>query len=261
MKIDYQNKIEDYLFNRMSAKERMEFEQELEKNAELKEQYEFISTLRTALMLENIENNVSLWNKAYKDELIKQNAAIEREYDATGSGYERKDACTIYEDKTPEDETPRSSKRHVLYWISGIAAVFIAGFFLVDNLFVVESSRTASPSSYEYGNMRGGTDFTDIENLLSSQDYETALKQIEECEQELADELVMLQSDSTQDSERKEYELQLIKLKKDNLNWLKVHALRGLNRIDEVIVLLDMIRNSESEYKEKADSLYHVIKK
>ena len=255
MKIDFQDRIDDYLLGKMSDEDVKIFEHDIEQNAELREQVEFTKSVQTAIISRGEKlKKMQEWEDDYK---WTNDMSVACQGRPTGSGY---DACSSLSTEQTFAK-PRSSGKKLLYWISGIAAFFIVGFFLVDNLFVMESSRTASPSFYEYGNMRGGTDFTDIEDLLSSQDYETAFTQIEEHERELADELVMLQSDSTQDSERKEYELQLIKLKKDNLNWLKVHALRGLNRIDEVIVLLDVIRNSESEYKENADSLYHVIKK
>lgn len=265
MKIDYQNKIEDYLFNRMSAEERLEFEQELEKNAELREQYEFISTLRTALMLENIENNVSLWNKAYKDELTKQDAAIEREYEATGSGYERTIASPKY-----DEGTSRSTKRHVLYWLSGIAAVFIVGFFMYSSLIVYDAAPSKQvKEAYRLNpqvvsTIRGIDVMT--ENLLAKGDYQKALTRIETIEDEIATELLVIErqkeSRSIEDKELIEKQV-MLNYRQEGLLILKVEALIRLSRMEEALSLmpqLDKIRNSNSEYKVVADSLYNVLK-
>ena len=125
----------------------------------------------------------------------------------------------------------------------------------------MESGSPASPLPYEYGNMRGGTDFTDIEELLVSQDFESALAQIEKQEQELADEIAIIEQDSGQDNERKEYERQLIESKMDDLNWLKVQTLLGLGKKDKAIELLNTIRKSNSDYSLQADSLYNNLNK
>ena len=125
----------------------------------------------------------------------------------------------------------------------------------------MESGNPASPLPYEYGNMRGGTNFTSIKELLESQDFEAALVQIGKQEQELADEMAVLEQDSVQDYERKEYELQLIEYKKDDLNWLKVQSLLGLGQKDKAVELLNTIRKSNSGYSLKADSLYNTLNK
>ena len=125
----------------------------------------------------------------------------------------------------------------------------------------MESGNPASPLPYEYGNMRGGTDFTSIEELLELQDFEAALVQIGKQEQELADEMAALEQDSVQDNERKEYELQLIESKKDDLTWLKVHTLLGLGQKDKAVELLNTIRKSSRGYSLKADSLYNTLNK
>lgn len=125
----------------------------------------------------------------------------------------------------------------------------------------MESGNPASPLPHEYGNMRGGADFTSIEELLESQDFESALVQIEKQEQKLADEMAVLEQDSVQDNERKEYELQLIESKKDDLNWLKVQSLLGLGQKDKAVELLNSIRKSNSGYSLKADSLYNTLNK
>ena len=125
----------------------------------------------------------------------------------------------------------------------------------------MESGNPASPLPYEYGNMRGGTDFTSIEELLESRDFESALVQIENQEQKLADDMAVLEQDSVQDNERKEYELQLIESKKNDLNWLKVQSLLGLGQKDKAVELLNTIRKSNSGYSLQADSLYNSLNK
>lgn len=256
MKQEYQDRIDKYVLGQMDDTEKSEFEQEAAQNTELQEQLQFTKVVTSATKsreekLAKMEN----WEDDYVFEDERRVAAAN--YRPTGSGY---DACP-----SPSIEQtfakPRSSGKKVFYWISGIAALFIAGFFLVNNLFVMESGSPASPLPLEYGNMRGGTDFTSIEELLESQDFESALVQIEKQEQELADEMAVLEQDSVQDNERKEYELQLIESKKDDLNWLKVQSLLGLGQKDKAVELLNTIRKSNSGYSLKADSLYNTLNK
>ena len=256
MKQEYQDQIDNYVLDQMDDTEKTAFEQEAAQNAELQEQLQFTKDVASATKsrdekLAKIED----WEDDYVFEDDRR--VVAANYRPTGSGY---DACP-----SPSAEQtfakPRSSGKKAFYWISGIAAIFIAGFFLVNNLFVMESGNPASPLPYEYGNMRGGTEFTSIEELLESRDFESALVQIEEQEQELADEMALLEQDSVQDNERKEYELQLIKSKKDDLNWLKVLSLLGLGQNDKAVELLNTIRKSNSGYSLQADSLYNTLNK
>lgn len=256
MKQEYQDQIDKYVLDQMDDTEKTAFEQEAAQNAELQEQLQFTQDVASATKSrEEKLAKMEDWGDDYVFEDDRRFAAAN--YRPTGSGY---DACP-----SPSAEQtfakPRSSGKKVFYWISGIAAIFIVGFFLVNNLFVMESGNPASPLPYEYGNMRGGTDFTDIEELLESQDFESALAQIEKHEQELADEMAVLEQDSVQDNEREEYELQLIESKKDDLNWLKVQSLLGLGQKDKAVELLNTIRKSNSGYSLKADSLYNTLNK
>lgn len=284
MKEEYQDRIEDYLLNRMSDSDRLAFEHELEKNAELRDQYEFISMVKTALMLENIEMDASNWTKAHK---------------------EREDAYHY-------------SKRRALYWISGIAAVFVVGLFLFKNVVNYSSApplsngRIYSEQSQESFTYRGdGRIDSNIEKLLAQGDYNNALSQIERLEGDINAEWYLLereirergmsfesrpksakkpnkskpfeddnQSDdinakkelkekmsreqenelgSDKQLEVLKYKQDVLRLKEEGLLWLKVQALIGLDRREEAISLLDEIRHSESEYKEPADSLYYEL--
>ena len=256
MKQEYQEQIDKYVLGQMDDTEKSVFEQDAAQDAELQEQLHF--TLDVASATKSREEKLAKMENWEDDYVFEDNRRVSAtNYRPTGSGY---DACP-----SPSTEQtfakPRSSAKKVFYWISGIAAIFIAGFFLVNNLFVMESGNPASPLPYEYGNMRGGTDFTSIEELLGGQDFESALVQIEKQEQELADEMAVLEQDSVQDNERKEYELQLIESKKDDLNWLKVLSLLGLGQNDKAIELLNTIRKSNSGYSVKADSLYNTLNK
>jgi len=256
MKQEYQDQIDKYVLDQMDDTEKTAFEQEAAQNAELQEQLQF--TRDVALTTKSREEKLAKMEDWRDDYVFEDDRRVPAaNYRPTGSGY---DACP-----SPSIEQtfakPRSSGKKVFYWISGIAAIFIAGFFLANNLFVMESGNPARPLPYEYGNMRGGTDFTDIEELLEIKDFGTAMTQIEKQEQELADEMDVLKQDSVQDNERKEYERLLIESKMDDLNWLKVQSLLGLGQKDKAIELLNTIRKSNSEYSLQADSLYNNLNK
>lgn len=256
MKIEYQDRIEDYLFNRMADDERQSFEQELENDAELRDQYEFITMVKTALMLENIDNDVNEWTKAYKERKEEEESG----YKATGSGYE---CNTIGPAPRVTSVPPRSSNRKFIYWISGIAALFIVGFFLFKNVYFVEDADVAfSPRPQGVSTIRGIDSTT--ENLLAKADYQGAFDRIIALEDEIDTKLMMIDreinSRGETEDEKLAYKQKELKVRQEELSWLKVQALLGLNRKEEAIALLEKIRNSESEYKEQADSLYNMLK-
>lgn len=255
MKVEYQDRIEDYLLNRMSDTDKQSFEKDIEKDSELRDQYEFVSMVKTALMLENIDNDADEWTKGYKERKRVS-------YKATGSGYERN--MLVPKFRITTSASPRSSNRKFIYWISGIAALFIVGFFLFKNINVAEyADATYSPRPQDVSTIRG-LDAT-TENLLAKADYQAALEHIENLEDDIAKEQMNLEREKGARGAEGKYKFackqEELRLKQEELSWLKVQSLLGLNRKEEAIVLLDKIRNSESEYKEQADSLYNVLKK
>ena len=254
MKIEFQDHIDDYLLGRMSDEDRKAFEQELKNDDELREQMKFTKDVKTATKSRNEKlAKMQEWKDDYEREDDRGVAAAR--YRPTGSGYESCTAPSIEQTRT----MPRSSGRQYLYWISGIAAIFIVGFFLIRNYMVREEDMMFNPSSTEYSTMRGGGNYEIIEKLLVDKNYEDAMKQIEIEEAKIVEQRTA--TDSTSDGERRAYDQMLIQEKADELSWMKVYALLGIGRRDDALQLLDELRHTEGEYKEKADSLYLIIYK
>lgn len=256
MRLEFQDSIDRYVLGRMADDERIAFEEKLSENGELKEQMELTKAVKDVL-----ERNEDL-------DILERIERMEEEYDmektgykATGSGYERDMTEPMARQTT--SAPPRSSNRKFIYWISGIAALFIVGFFLFNNLYFNEDAdMTFSPRPQGVPVFKG--DDATIDNLLVKGDYKAALAQIETLEEEIATEHMTIEREKDSRGAGQDelaYKLELLKYKQEELSWLKVQALLGLNRKEEAISLLDKIRNSESEYKEQADSLYNVLKK
>ena len=111
-------------------------------------------------------------------------------YKPTGSGYKRYIIEPMFRHTT--SAPPRSSNRKFIYWISGIAALFIVGFFLFNNIFVGEDADVAfSPCPQGVSTIRG-IDAT-TENMLAKADYKGALDRIDSLEDEIATELMTLE--------------------------------------------------------------------
>ena len=231
MKIDYQDRIDEYLLHRMSDEERMAFENEVNDDKELQEQLSYTEDVQQVLKSRNEKlAKMKEWQDDY-------------EWSETSS-------------------KPRSSSRKVLYWISGIAALFVVGFFLVQNLYVAKCPLEYMASSgMSDVTFRAGADNSDIEQLLSQEKYDEALDMIEERCLALKDDSLELVQDMTIDDERKEYDLQIVKDKQNELKWLKAHALLGLHLEKSALLLLDELRNTEGYYQMSADSLYNQIVK
>lgn len=259
MKIEFQDRIDDYLLDRLSDEERKSFESDAAEDAELKEQLQFTETVQQATKSRN-EKLAAMeeWKDDYIWEDERVAAASAAEYRPTGSGYNYCPAPTM-ESRRVGSFSPF---KKILYWVSGIAAVFIVGFFLIQNLYVANSPVEYMPSpSINDMSLRAGSDNSEIELLLSQKKYEDALDLIEEKYLSVQDDSLDIVQDATMDAERKEYDMQIVKDKQDELKWLKAHALLGLSQQEIALRILDELRNEDGYYQMAADSLYNHIKK
>ena len=141
----FQDRIDDYLLNRMDDAEKTEFLLEVEKDEEKKEQLEFTQIVKD-----------SICSREEKMQALKQ---FQRQYEkgrrtdayrATGS---ERGACYC---PAPEVTTtePVRSKKKIWLWISGVAAVLVVGFFAIKPMFEYESSPNYNVAPMEQ--MRGG---------------------------------------------------------------------------------------------------------
>lgn len=243
MNIDYQDRIDNYLLGRMSAQQRLDFEAELSSNAELKDQLAFTSQMMTASKSHSDKlAAIKSWNSDYK---------WQNRYAAASSGNHR--------------------NRHIIYWASSIAAVLIAGFFIVGN--IVQHQKIAAPNygssaqspagSYDFplgdAVLRSGSSYQHIVSLLQQQQYEKALYEIQHEYADLESASKEISQAASTDDERQQYQLQVIEAQQEDLNWLKVFALLGLDRKSEARAILNTLRQSEGYYQQMADSLYKRI--
>lgn len=259
MKIDFQDRIDDYLLDRMSEEERKSFESDVAADAELKEQLGFTETVLQATRSRN-EKLAAM--EEWKDDYVWENDEIEAasatEYRATGSGY---DSCPAPATEEPRSAS-RSSGRQFFYWLSGIAAMFVLGVFLIRNVDMGSSSVDCmSPHSMNEMAFRAGSDNSEIELLLSQKKYEEALSLIEDKYLAVKEDSLTIVQDSTIETERKEYDMQLVMDKQNDLKWLKVHALLGLTQQEAALRLLEELRKEKGYYQMAADSLYNHLSK
>lgn len=241
MKIEFQSRIDDYLLNRMSDEDRARFEADMMDNEELKEQLEFTETIRQALKSRN-EKLAAM--EEWKDDYVWKN--------------ERMTAAS-------------SSIKKILYWASGIAAVFIVGVF-VFNVYRPSSTEMAMETAShptealsKNGNVsfRGRSQNMDIESQLAMGDYSKALARLEKDEADIR--AGLMQIDYELHSRGNSYEDAVaekdsLETNLDRVLYLKAQALIGLDRKEDARVVLEEMRQSKSEYGIKADSLYHLLR-
>lgn len=237
MKNEWQDRIDAYLLDRMSDKERLDFEQELLLNGELNEQFIFTKDLQKALKSRN--EKLAAMNE-WKDDYEWQYNTIIAKSRATGSGY---DYSPNYTEKEFQPKTPFLRSKFI-YWISGIAALLVVG------LLIIIKPR----SDYNFNNItfpiineayRGSSEYSNIESLIEQRNFNEALTLIEK-------EMQVLDKNS--------YEV-TIKDSKDELLWLKVQVLVGLNRKREALSILKQLCETEGKYYNVADSIYNLINK
>ena len=268
MKIEFQDRIDEYLLDRMSDEERKSFESDAAEDAEFKEQLQFTETVQQATKSRNEKlAAMAEWKDDYEWEDERVAAASAVEYHATGSGY---DYCP---EPTMESRRVATSSpfKKMLYWVSGIAAVFIVGVF-VFNLYrpsspeiAMETASRPTEAPGKNGNVsfRGRSQNMDIESQLAMGDYSKALARLEKDEADIRTDLMLIERELHSRGEGREDAM----TEKDSLEtnlvrvlYLKAQALIGLDRKDEARVVLNEIRHSKSDYGIKADSLYHLLR-
>lgn len=229
MKIEYQDRIDDYLLGRMPEEERKRFEVDMEDNSELKEQLKFTETVQQAIRSRNEKlAKIKEWQEKHEHE----------------------------ERLSPS----RSNLRQLLYWSSGIAAMFIAGFFLFQNLYIVNSPNPMPMPNINGATFRASSDNFDILELIDQRNYKEAMDLIEEKNLNAKSDSLEIVQDSDMEEEQKAYDMQLVKDKMDELKWLKAYTLLGMGQQTEALLLLDELRDKKGNYQMAADSLYNQIK-
>ena len=255
MNQEYQDKIDQYLLGKMSDQDCKAFEEEIDDNHELKEQFEFTKNVKDAIVGRKRRlAQIQEWEQAY--ETKKKQTAVQDEYRATGSGYDYNIALNAQ-----DEAKPHASKRRYLYWISGIAAVFIVGFFIFSPAFYQTGENSNSPVFVNYTSLRASKDNTDIAKTINEGNYNSALAKIEAENKKLEAEKIQTEQErSNIDSEEYSYLQNVYGIQADELHLLKAYALIGLNRINEAIGILDELRKEDSPFKSQADSLYNQYK-
>lgn len=230
---EYQDKIDQYLLGRMSEQDRLAFEQELDKDQELSKQFEFTKNVKDAIVGRSRRlSQIQEWEQAYEE---KKKAAA----DQIGS-----------------------SRLRYIYWISGIAAFFIGGFFLFQTELFDTKEGAIKPVSVNVSSLRGSEDNTNIANLINEGNYNSALEQIGKSLQNLKSEKRQTEQDkANMDDDEYIYLKEVYEIQMDELKLLKAYALMGLKQTNKAIEILDELRKGEGQFQIQADSLYNELTK
>lgn len=138
----FQDRIDDYLLGRMDEADKEDFLHEVEQDTDKKEQLEFTRTVKNAICSREVKlQALAEFRKEYEN---RQRVAA---FTATGT-----DGACDY--RTPSlKEEPVHPKKRTWLWLSGVAAVLIAGFFAVRALFDVNS--LSNQEEFLMENVRG----------------------------------------------------------------------------------------------------------
>ena len=121
---DFQDKIDEYVLGRMSAEERQEFEKEICRDDEKREQLRFTQNVKSAID--------SRQEKLRRMEEMRRRHSISA---ATGTD----GCCPDMRTFAPAPRKKPSLKR-IWLWASGIAAVLVVGYFIISPLVVDDAS-------------------------------------------------------------------------------------------------------------------------
>lgn len=228
-----QDQIDRYIRGEMTAEECKRFERLLDENAALREEYEFTKQVQEALKRRSARLRLmEQWNK-------------EAEQQAVGV-----------------------TDRHRHRWIFGVAGGSILAAVLIAVIFLFVPSRWG-PAPEErlpqldmtlYEHYRSGSPIRRIACFICQKQYEKALLCIRDEEKKVLSAPESLHPATDEERKRMEREVVAARRDADHLKWLKVYALIGLDRQEEARKVLDEMRRSLGPYRQKADSLYRLLR-
>ncbi|MCD8235175.1 MAG: hypothetical protein LUD00_00670 [Prevotellaceae bacterium] len=169
----FQDRIDNYLLNRMDDVEKNKFLREVEQDEEKKEQLEFTRKVKDSICSrEEKLRTLAQFLQQYEEE--RKSVALRP------TGTERA-AC--YSPVCETASKPMRPKNRKWLWISGVAAVLVVGFFAIKPMFVYDSStiRDASPNfrGTPPGHIRGVKEIFDSSAPVDSMDNDTIKFNIE----------------------------------------------------------------------------------
>lgn len=129
MKFEYQEKIDNYVLEDMTAEERLAFEHEVQINEELRDQLEY--TQQVKALVTSRQEKMALLKQWEEEHRMEEEQVAAAQYRPTGTG----DYCPA----PKYQAAANSSSKKFYYWISGIAAVVVIGFFVVSPLLIFNS--------------------------------------------------------------------------------------------------------------------------
>lgn len=255
-----QDRIDEYILGRMSAEEQKSFEEDLKKDVQLKEQYNYTKIVKDTITEHALlKTRMFLWDKKIEEEQQLNVACSQRP-----AANERPAAIPAMEQERKVAAAKPS--RRIWLWASGIAAVLVVGLFVI-NPFSTSDSDLHYTGIMKDNAVRAGGDLGEIDNLIANKEYDKALALIEQEEKNLISmngvaspnyNTMPNDTTDTETQEQEEYERQELQQRRDDLAWMKANALIGLGRKKEALAILDTLRMG-GEYKDKADSLYKQI--
>ncbi|MDO4179698.1 MAG: hypothetical protein Q4D36_00225 [Bacteroidales bacterium] len=127
----FQDRIDNYLLNRMNDSEKTMFLREVEQDNEKKEQLEFTQNVKDSIR--SREEKLQALTQSQQQYEEERRAKAMR---STGTDA----AC--YCSAPMEAERPGRSKKKIWLWISGVAAVLVVGFFAIHPMFVNDASNS-----------------------------------------------------------------------------------------------------------------------
>lgn len=224
MNDEQQDWIDRFLRDEMTAEERKTFESQLKEDAGLKEQFDFTGMVRTAISSRN-----------EKLKLIRE-----------------------WEEETVTEKKGNGHRSFIFraIGIAGLVAAAVIGFFLFRPLCLFQELPVVNMINMEhYEHYKGRKAVSRIAELIHEKNYKEALTLIEK------EEHIATHSHSHPDgSDRPYIYMSVNRQDTEELQWLKAHALAGLERMKEALECLDRIRQAEGPYKDKADSLFRCWK-
>lgn len=240
MKKEYQDHIDDFLLGKMSDEERQAFEEEVKSDKELQEQLEFTKDVQHVMKSRNEKlAKIKEWeNNQTRKNGIKATSAIKHK-----------------------------SRLRIIYWLSGIAAIFIGGVFVFTTYRLPDNNsfdnRYSHYSKNNVSSRRANHNKLGAIKPLEEADDNQTLAMLEKNE-EIINLKIMLYHRDRNSRGDSQFSIEDLHVQYDSLlslKWEKVPVLIRLKRYEEALTILDEIRHSNNKYTEKADSLYHQLQK